>query len=30
MYNSEKYIAILLESVLVQTLKDFELIIVDD
>lgn len=30
MYNSEKYIAILLESLLTQTLKNFEVIIVDD
>lgn len=30
MYNAEKYIAELLESVLAQTLKNFEIIIVDD
>lgn len=30
MYNSEKYISQTLESLLCQTLKDFEVIIVDD
>ena len=30
MYNSEKYVAMCLESLLMQTLKDFEVIVVDD
>ncbi len=30
MYNSEKYVAMCLESLLMQTLKDFEVIVIDD
>ena len=30
LYNAEKYIGVCLDSLLIQTLKDFELLIVDD
>ena len=30
MYNAEKYIGVLLESILAQTFTDFEVIVVDD
>ena len=30
MYNAEKYLSVCLESILIQTLQDFEVIIVDD
>lgn len=30
LYNAEKYLGVCLESILIQTLKDFEVIIVDD
>ena len=30
MFNAEKYLAVCLESLLIQTLQDFEVIVVDD